>query len=134
MRIDRTTSSPLAPAAAAPAAPAAAPQSGTQQSFNSSANAAALALQLEEEKAGGGGGGGGKHHATKTAISSIDDIAARNSLNIEVRKKSMLERQEEIERLKAEMEAKNQQVGEKEPGSDGQHKDGERPKPEDEQP
>jgi hypothetical protein len=121
----------LPPASAVVRAPAA-PASGAQ-SFSSNANAAELALQLEEERAGGGGGGGG-HHPAKKALASIDDIAARNSLNIEDRKKTMLDRQREIDRMKAELAEADQPVGEKEPGEDGGRKEDEQPGTGDEQP
>ena len=127
MRIDGT-GSPILPAVTPAITPA---QTANTQAFNTSANAAALALQEEEQKlhGGGGGGGGGGHHggAKKAALESIDDIAARASLNIEQRKKTMLDRQRDIERMQAEMAADDQQVGEKDGGSEHQ-----REKPQDE--
>jgi hypothetical protein len=119
--------SPILPAVTPAITPA---QTANTQAFNTTANAAALALQEEELKLhGGGGGGGGGHHggAKKAALESIDDIAARASLNIEQRKKTMLDRQRDIEQMKAEMTADDQQVGEKDGGSEDQ-----REKPEDE--
>jgi hypothetical protein len=127
VRIEGPGSSPILPAVTPAITPA---QSANTQAFNASANAAALALQEEELKLhGGGGGGGGGHHggAKKAALESIDDIAARASLNIEQRKKTMLDRQRDIERMKAEMAAGDQQVGEKDGGSEDQ-----REKPNDE--
>jgi uncharacterized protein YaiL (DUF2058 family) len=106
-------------------------QTANTQAFNASANAAALALQEQELLLhGGGGGGGGGHHGgvKKAALESIDDIAARASLNIERRKKTMLDRQRDIERMQAEMAADGQQVGEKDGGSEDQ-----REKPADEE-
>lgn len=91
------------------------------QSFN--ASAAALALQLEEQKGGGGGGHGGGH-AKKTAMSSIEDIAARESLNIAQRKKSMLDRMRDIEKLKEAMAAEAEKVGEKK--ADGEEAEADR--------
>lgn len=96
---------------AAPIAPAA-----NTPSFNATANAAAQALQIEEQKGGGGGHGGG--HAKKAALDPIDDIAARASLNIEQRKKTMLDRMRDIERLKAELAADDEHVGERDPDAD----------------
>lgn len=84
MRIDRTSKSPAALVAAPGARAPAAPASGAQ-SFTSSANEAALALQVEEEKTTGGRGR--KPDDEKAALASIDDIAARNSLNIVERKR-----------------------------------------------
>ena len=112
MRIDGlgTPNLPIAPAAAAAAAPS--------QAFNANASAAALALQQEEQKGGGGGGHGGGHGAKKV-IDAIDDIAARNSLNIEQRKKTMLDRQREIEKLKLALAAEGETIGEK----DGEPRD-----------
>jgi hypothetical protein len=64
-----------------------------------------LAIEEAEKKGGGGGGGGGghAHDAKKSTLSSIDEIAARASLNIETRKKTVADRMKEIEQLKAEM-------------------------------
>ena len=124
MRIDGlgTPNLPLAPAPAAPAAANAQPFSTSP-----SAAAAAQALQLEEEKSGGGGGG---HGGKKSALNTIDEIAAQASLNIEERKKTMLDRMREIEKMKAEMAAADQQVGEKQPGPDDRRDPGD-PEPED---
>jgi hypothetical protein len=67
-------------------------------------NAMLLAIEQEEKKGGGGGGGGGHAgHAKKSTMSTIDEIAARASLNIETRKKTVADRMKEIEQLKAEM-------------------------------
>jgi hypothetical protein len=82
VRIDKTgKSSAPAPASKAPAP--AAPSSGAG-SFSNAADDAALALQIEQEVTGG-------YHppkdGKKAALESIDDIAARNSLNIVERKK-----------------------------------------------
>jgi hypothetical protein len=127
VRIDGlgTPNLPLAPAPAAPAA-------ANAQPFGTSASAAAAAqaLQLQEEKSGGGGGG---HGAKKSALNTIDEIAARASLNIEARKKTMLDRMREIEKMKAEMAAKDERVGEKEPGPDDRP-DGGDSEPEDDDP
>jgi hypothetical protein len=79
VRIERTSKSPSAPAPAAGARVSAAPAAGSP-SFSSTANDAALALQIEESVTGGAGGG--KARDEKAALESIDDIAARNSLNI----------------------------------------------------
>jgi hypothetical protein len=100
---------PYVPAAIAPA--------GASQSYNATANAAAQALQIEEQKGGGGGHGGG-HGVKKMALDTIDDIAARASLNIEQRKKTMLDRMRDIEKMKAEMAADDEHVGEKDPDAD----------------
>ena len=62
-----------------------------------------LAIQQEEQKGGGGGGGHAAHGIKKTALDTIDQIAARASLNIESRKKTVADRMKEIEQLKAEM-------------------------------
>ena len=111
MRIDGlgAPNVPYVPAAIAPAGPS--------QSFNATANAAAQALQIEEQKGGGGGHGGG-HGVKKMALETIDDIAARASLNIEQRKKTMLDRMRDIEKMKAEMAADDDEVGDKEPGAE----------------
>jgi hypothetical protein len=83
VRIDKVgkTSAPSAPAAARPAAPAG-PSSGPG-SFSSTAEDAAQALEIEQQVTG-------RIHnskdAKKAALESIDDIAARNSLNIVERK------------------------------------------------
>jgi hypothetical protein len=66
-------------------------------------NAMLLAIEQEEKKGGGGGGGGHAGHAKKSTMSTIDEIAARASLNIETRKKTVADRMKEIEQLKAEM-------------------------------
>jgi hypothetical protein len=110
--------------------PAAAPaQTANTQSFNTAATAAAQAIEQEQQK--GGGGGGGHGHAVKKPLDSIDDIAARASLNIEQRKKTMLDRMRDIERMKTEMAAEDQAVGEKEGGSGEQDESPEdEPKPE----
>jgi len=72
---------------------------------------------LQQEQTGGGGGGGGHGHGggggKKGAMEAIDDIAARATLNVEQRERSVLDRMREIERLKAQMAAQNEQVGEK---------------------
>jgi hypothetical protein len=82
VRIDRVgkTSAPSAPAGAAKAAPAA-PSSGPG-SFSSSAEDA-LALEIEQQVMGGMQN---PKDPKKAALESIDDIAARNSLNIVERK------------------------------------------------
>jgi len=79
VRIDRVakTNAPSAPAAARPAAPI----SASQQSFNESANEAALAFAGEE-----GAGGDAQPDRKKDPLGTIDDIAARASLNIVERK------------------------------------------------
>jgi hypothetical protein len=75
MRIDKTgkASGPIAPAKAkAPAAP------------SSGAGSFSSAYELEQEEAVIGGPlDGGGDRGRKAALASIDDIAARNSLNIE---------------------------------------------------
>jgi hypothetical protein len=76
--------------ASAPAAPLkapapAAPSSGAG-SFSNAADDAALALQIEEAVIGGFAGP--KKDTKKAALESIDDIAARASLNIVERKKN----------------------------------------------
>lgn len=80
MRIERVGKPNAAPAPAP--VRVAAPSEG-QQAFNESANEA-LARQIEEELFSGGSGGGnaGLPPEEKAALSSIDDIAARASLNI----------------------------------------------------
>ena len=84
MRIERTSNAPRA--TATPAAPArVAPAASVQESFTVSAEDAALALQIEEEFAGTGGGN--RKDPKKPVLSTIDDIAARASLNIVERKK-----------------------------------------------
>jgi hypothetical protein len=113
---------PIIPAITTANTPA---QTANTQAFNASANAAALALQEQELLLHGGGHHGG---VKKAALESIDDIAARASLNIEQRKKTMLDRQRDIERMQAEMAADGQQVGEKDGGSEDQ-----REKPADEE-
>ena len=84
MRIDKVgkTSSPLAPAATKAPAPAA-PSSGPG-SFSSSADEAAQALAYEQELTSGFRGN--PPDPKKAALESIDDIAARASLNIVERK------------------------------------------------
>jgi hypothetical protein len=121
VRIDGlgTPNLPLAPAPVAATVP-----SGQ----TTAAQAIQQALQEEEQK--GGGGGGGHGHAKKVALDSIDDIAARASLNIEARKKSMLDRLRDIEKLKEEMALADQAVGEKQPGERDGDEPGER-EPED---
>ena len=116
MRIDGlgTPNLPIAPAAAAAAAPS--------QTFNANAAAAALALQQEQQKGGGGGGHGGGHGA-KNVIDAIEDIAARNSLNIEQRKKTMVDRQREIEALKLALAAEGETIGEKDGRSGDEQQD-----------
>ena len=84
VRIDRTgKNAPIAPARSA-APPPVAPSAGSG-SFIDSAEDAALALQIEQDLLSGTMGRGGKD-AKKEALESIDDIAARNSLNIVERK------------------------------------------------
>ena len=79
MRIDRV-SKPNAPPAAAKARPAT-PSSSSQQSFNESAEEAARAFQDPDAYQGDEAPAG-----DKPALRSIDDIAARASLNIVERK------------------------------------------------
>jgi len=99
----------------------------------SNAAAAQLALEIAEKKGGGGGGGGGGgHHGAKNALASIDDIAARNSLNIEARKKTPLERQAEIDKMQAELAAQEAQVGEKDPDAEEDEQQRRQPESEDE--
>jgi hypothetical protein len=77
MRIDKTgkAGAPAAPAKAKAPGPAA-PSSGTGSFSN--------AYELEQEQAVIGGPlDGGADRGRKAALASIDDIAARNSLNIE---------------------------------------------------
>jgi hypothetical protein len=122
VRIDGlgTPNLPIAPASGSGAIANAQPQTTAAQAIQQ-------ALQQEEQKGGGGGGHGG-HGVKKGALDSIDEIAARASLNIEDRKKSMLDRMRDIEKLKEEMALADQEVGEKEPGE----RDGsEDPEPED---
>ena len=125
MRIDGfgTPNLPLAPASIATPAP-----SGQ----TTAAQAIQQALLEEEHKGGGGGGsgGGGHGHTKKVALDSIDEIAARASLNIEARKKTMLDRLRDIEKLKEEMALADQAVGEKQPGERDGDEPGER-EPED---
>jgi hypothetical protein len=78
MRIERTSKSPSAPAPAAGVRARTAPAEGSQ-SFSNSANDAALAFQQERQTAAGGDG---LPDDAKVALASIDDIAARYSLNI----------------------------------------------------
>jgi hypothetical protein len=124
VRIDGA-GTPNVPSAPAAAPRPAAPDSGfaanvqTTNANAASVSAAALALQQQELQKGGGGGGHGGGHAKK-ALESIDDIAARNSLNIEQRKKTMLDRQAEIERLKAELAGADDDLDE----NDGERGDG----------
>jgi hypothetical protein len=80
VRIDRV-SKPNAPPAAAKARPAT-PSSSSQQSFNESADEAARAFQNPDAYQGDEDPPAGD----KAALSSIDDIAARASLNIVQRK------------------------------------------------
>jgi hypothetical protein len=132
VRIDGFTSPniPIAP----PAQPAVAPAQTFTAQQTSAQQAALLALQLEEQKGGGGGGGGGHgggHGAKKVALETIDDIAARASLNIESRKKTMLDRMNDIDRMKAELAAQDALVGEKDPDAEQQQQDGQ-PDPQDE--
>ena len=120
MRIDGLGSPglPLAPISGGAAAGSAAP-------FNAAASAAALAIQQEEQKGGGGGGHG--HGVKKTALDSIDEIAARASVTIEQRKKTVLDRMADIEKMKAEL-ANAEDDGE--PGDDDltrERKDGAQP-------
>ncbi len=89
-----------------------APPAGSA-SFTAAQTAAAQALEEEEKK--GGGGGGGHSSARKAALESIDDIAARASLNIEHRRRTTLDRMRDIELLKAELAGEDEHVGEKEP-------------------
>ncbi|GEM_PF-2948985 len=86
MRIEKA-GKPSAPAAPAPikAPGPAAPSSGAG-SFSNAADDAALALQIEEAVTGGYAGP--KKDSKKAALESIDDIAARASLNIVERKKN----------------------------------------------
>jgi hypothetical protein len=85
VRIDRTgkTNAPIAPARGA--VPSSVAPSSGPGSFSNSAEDAALALQIEQDLISGTMGRGGKD-AKKEALESIDDIAARNSLNIVERK------------------------------------------------
>ncbi len=85
MRVEKTgkTGAPAAPApirAPGPAAPSSGPGS-----FSYAADDAGLALQIEEAVVNGHAGP--KKDAKKAALESIDDIAARASLNIVERKK-----------------------------------------------
>jgi hypothetical protein len=85
VRIQKSgTPTPVTPARIASSSPAA-PSSGPG-SFSSTAEEAALALQIEQDLMSGTLGRGGAD-AQKDALASIDDIAARNSLNIVERKK-----------------------------------------------
>lgn len=86
MRIEKAgkASAPAAPApirAPGPAAPSSGPGS-----FGNAADDAALALQIEEAVINGDAGP--KKDSKKAALESIDDIAARASLNIVERKKN----------------------------------------------
>lgn len=83
MRIDRVGTS-KAPAAPAPA-PTAAPAEEAQQSFGADAAAAVLALQPMQPKTRGRAADerdAREPDRKKAALESIDDIAARASLNI----------------------------------------------------
>jgi hypothetical protein len=104
-----------------PIAPLTGPAQAPNTQFNTTAQAAAQALQQEEQKGGGGGHGGG--HGVKKPIDTIDEIAARASLNIAQRQKTMLERQAEIDRMKAAMAEEDQQVGDKEGNPDDQREE-----------
>jgi hypothetical protein len=86
VRIEKAgkTSSPAAPAPIKAPGPAA-PSSGAG-SFSNAADDAALALQIEEAVINGHAGP--KKDGKKAALESIDDIAARASLNIVERKKN----------------------------------------------
>lgn len=86
MRIEKAgkASAPAAPAplkAPGPAAPSSGPGS-----FSSAAEDAGLAVQIEEAVINGYAGP--KKDSKKAALESIDDIAARASLNIVERKKN----------------------------------------------
>ena len=84
--------------------PAVLPGGSNPQPQTVNNSAMLLAIEEAEKKGGGGGGGGhGGHAAKKSSPSSIDEIAARASLNIEARKKTVADRMKEIEQLKAEM-------------------------------
>jgi hypothetical protein len=80
VRIDRVskTNTPPATAKARPVTPS----SSSQQSFNESAEEAARAFANPDDYRGGDG----LPEREKGALSSIDDIAARASLNIVERK------------------------------------------------
>jgi hypothetical protein len=114
MRIDGTGSPPpILPAASAPPpAPA-----NAQTSITSLVNEALL----QQQQGGGGGHHGGGHGVKKAGYEAIDDIAARASLNVKRAEKSVLERQREIERMRAEQAAKDAAVGEREDGGEQQH-------------
>ena len=85
MRIEKAgnTSAPAAPAPIRAPGPAA-PSTGAG-TFGNAADDAALALQIEESVVNGQAGP--KKDTKKAALESIDDIAARASLNIVERKK-----------------------------------------------
>jgi hypothetical protein len=92
VRIDRVGTS-KAPAAPAPA-PAATPVEEASASFSSSAVAAALALRpLQPKERRGGVTPDGQQDPKKAALESIDDIAARASLNIVSEKEPREDRQ-----------------------------------------
>jgi len=113
MRIDGAGAPPpIVPGSLGPAAaPAGAP--GSAQQITSLVN---QALIQEEQKGGGGGHGGGHRGAKNVALEAIDDIASRASLNIRHNEKSTLARMREIEKMQAELAAKNETIGEKESG------------------
>jgi len=112
MRIDGAGAlPPIVPGSLGPvAAPAGVP--GSAQQITSLVNQALI----QEEQKGGGGHGGGQGGAKKVALDAIDDIASRASLNIRHNEKSMLARMREIEKMQAELAAKNETIGEKESG------------------
>jgi hypothetical protein len=117
VRIDGlgTPNLPLSPLTGAPAA-----NQGVNAAGTTAAQAIQQAIQQEEQKGGGGGRHGGGHGAKNVALDAIDDIAARASLNIE-RQKTMMDRMREIEKMKAEMAAEDEVVGEKQSGEREEH-------------
>ncbi len=120
MRIDGAGATPWLPnpTGARPAG-APPPAANTAITATSSANQAqqsvmAQALQQAEQHKGGGGGGGGGHGHSK--MKAIEDLAARATLRIEPREKTVVERMAEIERMKALQKAAAEKVGAKSEG------------------
>src|SRR5580698_824617 len=116
MQIDGVGATPWLPivTGARPAAAPAPAVTATSAAGQAQQSVMAQVLQQAEQHHGGGGGGGGHGHSKN--LKAIEDLAARATLRIEPREKTVIERMAEIERLKAAQKAAAEKVGEKKEG------------------
>lgn len=78
------------------------------------------ALQGQTQPAGGKGGGGGHGGHASKALTVLEDIAARESVQVTRRGKTQAERIAEMEKLGEQMSDDARKVGEREPNPDEQ--------------